>query len=247
MTQVSDIIARAYRETNLIPRGATPTATEIAEAVPLLNSLILSTMGFEAGEGLTDLIIGGDFDQSDLLIDYVPDNIRLVLNIDTPTIVGLDPYPYEGQRIAIVDVTNNLSTNTITLEGNGRKIEGGISITVDVDGTDVQWMYRGDSGDWVRVAALTQADPMPFPTDFDDYFIVMLALRINPRHGATLSTESQQMLIRNKVRIRNRYRNTKVRMLPDPGILSPEEQARFWNSSTAFDLGTTYFPWYNTP
>jgi hypothetical protein len=206
---VSDIIQAAYRETNLIPLGATPTAAQTTEALSLYNTILLSSMGNEVGDALTDVNIGGANDQSDVCSTFVPYGTRLILNIEEETELDLDPNPYEGQRLAVVDTFNTLGTYNLILNSNGRKIEDAFSVTLDIDGDSRQWFYRADLGNWVTVGSLTAVDSSPFPADFDDYFITMLAMRINPRYGQTMTQESIEAFKRQRSQLRSRYHNTK--------------------------------------
>jgi hypothetical protein len=73
-----------------LPRSRRPT-TEQAEALALLNPIILSSVGFEAGEDLADLNYGGNYDQSAYCSQYVPANVRLILNLSAATTLNLHP------------------------------------------------------------------------------------------------------------------------------------------------------------
>lgn len=242
MSLVSDIIQQAYRETNLIPLGATPSDNQNSEALTRLNSIILSAIGNEIAEpGFREVTIGGDEDQSELVSEYVPDNTRLMLNVDADALVGLQPNPYEGQRVALVDIAGNLSTYPFTLDGNGRNIEGAETVTISENSVSHQWMYRADTGNWVRVTALVLEDDMPFPQDFDDYFVTMLALRLSPRYGQMLPQETTEILKRNRGQLRARYKNRNHTPLPDPGLLSREEYASMFDTEEYFALGR--WPW----
>jgi hypothetical protein len=225
MALASEIIQRAYRESNLISIGATPTTNEQTEGLDLLNSLVQSTIGLEAGSELRDITVGGTYDQSSCLSPWVPRDARLALNLSAALTVSLDPNPYEGQRFAVVDVAGNFSTNNLTINGNGRTIELDTSETIDTDNFYAQWMYRGDTADWTRITDLVAADEMPLPIEFDDYFIVSLALRLNPRHGRNLTPESQAALQRSRSQIRARYR--KPRQQQDMGSLGLLNQGGF--------------------
>lgn len=204
MSLASEIITRAYRESALIAIVSTPTAAEAAEGLSLLNSLILSTIGNEAGTELPDIPIGGQFDRSPS--QYLVGNARLILNLGAAKSIRLDPQPHDGQRVAIADAKGNLASANLTLDGNGRRIEAALTVVLATNSMNRQWMYRADTGNWVRLTELVAGDTMPFPVEFDDYFIVSLALRLNPRHRQALAQESIAALERSRSQLRARYR-----------------------------------------
>lgn len=237
MTLVSAIIKRAYRETNLIPLASDPSANQSTEALEHLNPIILSSVGYEAGDGLTDLnYSSGPYNQSEYVSEWIDDNIRLVLSLEADTELDLDPRPYEGQRVAIVDTAGNLATNTLTLNGNGRTIEGASSVLLDTNSLNRQWMYRGDTGNWVRINELTTSDQMPFPVEYDPYFIIMLAARLNPAYGQSLSAETVKMLDRARSSIRSRYTRKDFMAPTDPGLVDTRERI-YSSSMQSFNIG----------
>jgi hypothetical protein len=219
MTLVSSIIKDAYRESNLIAKAATPTNVQIEEALNRLNPMLLSTIGYEAGEGFEDYNVGGDYDTSYTFTYYLPANARLYLNLTEAKAYDLDPTPYEGQRLSVVDVGSNLATYNVVLSGNGRLIEGAATLTLNTDDLTREWMYRGDTGNWVRIGNLVSADHLPFPSEFDDYFITMLAMRLNPRHGVAMPAETVAYLKRIKNVLRARYAQKGINPESDPGLL----------------------------
>lgn len=206
MTLASAIIKRAYRETNLIPISVEPSANESTEGLDLLNSLVLSTIGNEAGDELYELQVGGTYDQSAYASEYIPCNARLVLSLTAAKTLKLNPLPHDGERLAVTDALGNLATFNLTLDPNGRKIESATTLTLNTNGETRQWMYRADTGNWVRLTSLVAGDQLPFPSEFDDYFITMLAMRLNSRHGQSLTQETLAALDRQKSQIRARYR-----------------------------------------
>ncbi len=214
MTLVSSIITKAMRETNLIVVGTSPTTAEMAEGVDLMNNIILSTVGNEAGDPLDDVNVGGTYDQSSLYNTTVPKNARLVVTNTAARTLYLDRYPYEGQRVSVVDVGGNLATYPLTLNASGRLIEGAASLALSTNSLTRQWMYRSDTGSWARVSDLTSTDELPFPQEFDDYFITVLAMRINPRHSVEVSPQTLEALKRSRRQLRARY-NHAVYMRPD--------------------------------
>lgn len=240
MTIASSIITDAYREGNIIPMGATPTTNQQTEALGKLNTLLLSTIGNEAGDGFDDLNIGGNFDQSDFLSGYIPDNARLLLNLTGAQTYKLDPYPFEGQRLAIVDVGGNLATYNVTLDANGRKIENVATLVLNTNSDNRQWMYRADIGCWVKINTLAYADALPFPQEFDDYFITMLALRLSPRYGQTISPETTEALKRSRSLLRDRYHAYK-QIMPDLDTRAFQNY-RWTTTNNEFNTGRPY-PW----
>lgn len=243
MTLVSEIIKAAYRESNLIALAATVSSNQSTEALNRLNPLVLSTIGNEVGDNFQDITIGGDYDQSSLVGTWLPDNARLLLNLTAAKAYDLDAYPYDGQRLAVVDVGSNLATYNVVLSGNGRLIEGAASLTLNTDDLARQWMYRRDTGNWVRVTTLTTGDELPFPSDFDDYFITMLAMRLNPRYGQELHPATLESLRRSRSQLRARYSN--------PREIEPDLDTRGFLSDTTvyghygthdFNTGR-FYPW----
>jgi hypothetical protein len=204
-TLASSIITDAYRESNIIPMGTAPNENQQIEALGKLNTLILSTIGNEAGDGFDDYNIGGTCDQSNYLINYIPANARVLLNLTDAKSYNLHPNPFEGQRLGLVDVIGNLATYPVTLSGNGRNIEGAPTLVLNTNSDNRQWMYRADIGQWVKITTLLYTDAIPFPQEFDDYFITMLAMRLNPRYGQALADESQEVLKRSRSLLRDRY------------------------------------------
>jgi hypothetical protein len=243
MTLASDIISAAYRESNIIPLGVSPTTAQTTEALDRLNNILLSTLGNEVGDGLNDINIGGDFDQSDWCSPYVPDDTRLVFNLSAATTLVLDPSPYEGQRLSFVDVGGNLATYNVTLDGNGRNVEGGATLTLSTNGDSRNWLYRADTGNWVKLVVLADSDTMPLPSEFDDYFITMLVMRMNPRYGQNTTQETVEALKRMRGQIRSRYHNYR-QVRPDldtRGFLSdPNGIYRISTSMSDFNIGRPF-------
>lgn len=243
MTLVSDIIQRAYRVSNLIPIGSSPSSAQSTEALNFFNPLLLSTVGNEAGDDLTDVNIGGTYDESGVITSWVPNNSRLLLQLTAARTFLLDPYPVDGQRFAVVDVDNNLATYNVTLDGNGRNVETTATLVLNTNGLARQWMYRADLGNWVRIAALATSDTMPFPQEFDEYFVFMLALRLNPSYGQTIAPETLKMMGRYRTLLNSRYCQ-KQETLPDLDWRSIPSQRRYYTSYNGdnFETGRIY-PW----
>lgn len=196
MTVISSIIADAYRESNLIAIGRAPTDLQVTEGLKLLQAILSSVLGGDAGEDLRDWPLG-TFGQEIPDTGYSPDqlvhpciNRRLLATNTAVLTVHLTPMPQDGSRMAFADIFSRLAAFPVTLDANGRTIEGNATKLLNVNGTFRDWMYRADLGDWVAITSKLSTDQMPFPADFDMFFITYLALRLNPRYGRTMNEQS---------------------------------------------------------
>jgi hypothetical protein len=215
VTLISSIITDAFRESNMLALGKAPTDNQVTEALRLYNALINSIYGGDAGERLSDWPLG-TFDRdpdgdcfeipyTDERLHHPPINQRLIALNATATTIWLTVRPQDGSRMGISDPFSRLSTVPITLDGNGRPIESAASVLLDTDGTFREWIYRADLSAWVRITDLLATDENPFPQNFDMMFIILLALRLNPRYGRTLDEQSTVMLKNNRREFIARY------------------------------------------
>lgn len=217
MTTVSQLITDAYRESNLIAVNSSPTSAEQTEALRLLNRVVKSLFGNELGDPLDTIPLGKGntqtpsnvpFYMDDMLDYYVPKNTILQCNLEGATDVRLDPSPQDGSRFMVVDASGNLNTYPLTVYGNGRLVEGALSITLDTDNLSRQWFYRNDLGTWVRLSDLELTDDSPFPEEFDDLLIGQLSMRIAPRQGISLADTTIATLQRLEKKFRAKYKQT---------------------------------------
>lgn len=223
MTLLSAIIQQGYRESNLIPIGVSPSVNELAEGLKRLQSLILSVLGMEAGEALQPLPIGNNnVSQPSAHVPdppaYIPANVRLICNLTSAQTVYLHPRPQDGARLAVIDASGNFATRNLTLNGNGRLVDGAATDVLSTNGQSIQYFYRADLGDWKAISALASSDEMPFPEEFDDLFVIMLAMRLAGRNNAKLSQESVASMERSREQFRARYSQTVVTPA-DPGVI----------------------------
>lgn len=215
MTLVSSIITDAFRESNMLPLGKDPTTAQSTEALRLYNALLAAIYGGAAGERLVDWPLG-NFDRDpagcEYQLPYSDDrlhrpgiNHRLIaVNVLAMT-VWLSASPQDGSRMGIVDPYARLAAVPITLDGNGRPIEGVASIVLNVNSTSREWIYRADIGAWLKISGLLATDENPFPPAFDTMFQILLAMRLNPRYGRTLDDQSALMLKQNRREFTARY------------------------------------------
>lgn len=215
MTLTSDILSDAYRQSNLIAIGVPLTTAQQTEALRYLNRIVKSVLGNEVGDPLTAFPIGRDninrpsgypwWDTVPSNDWFVPNNIRVMLNITAPISLYLHPDPNDGSRFAAIDTSGDLSTYPATVYGNGRTIENALSIVLNTNGYDAEWLYRGDLGNWQKCIPLNYGDTFPFPEEFDFFFIGQLAMHLNPTFGVQMDGQTQATFARAKTQLRARY------------------------------------------
>lgn len=236
MTLTSQIIIDAYRQANIVAAGATLTTIQQTEALRYLNRFVQGVIGTEIGEDLEPFLIGNNNIQRPSGYPgyesvpsgdwFLPKNQRMILNLVEATTVWLHPMPDDGSRFAVNDVSGNLATYNLTINGNGRNVEGVSQIVLSTNGTNSSWWYRADLGDWVKYATLVAGDTFPFPPEFDDFFITLLAMRLNPSYGLTLDQQSLAIFKRTETQLKARY----AQHIP-----------------TGSELSLIYFPFTNYP
>lgn len=230
MTTVAEIIEEAFRESSLTAELQSATPTQTTQALARLQSVVSSAYGFEVGEPLSDWPIGleGVVFPADVLWEEVywqrpRINVRLIAASDTPQTVYLPERPYDGSRIALIDPASRLAAAPVTLNANGRTVEGAQTLLVNTDGTQKIWFYRADLGNWTPITPLGYTDTFPFPAEFDDYFITQLAMRLNPRYGRSMTQESHEAMARSLSLLQARYRQSE-NVGVDPALLRVSEQ-----------------------
>lgn len=260
MTLVSDLIADAYRCTNLIALGQSPTAAQTTEALRLLNRVVKSVFGNEVGEKLIAYPVGlnnvayptgypwGNSMPEDGAV--IPTNVRVIFNLEPTADLNLylHPNPSPGARFAY-NMIDPLNGAAVTIHGNGRYIGGAATLVLDGTPSESEYMYRDDTANWVLYAPLVAGDTFPFPEEFDDFFIITLALELNPAYGVTIDGQTQTMLQRAQKQIRARYHQ----VTPTPAELalnrlSISTQDRYvWDqtywSRGDYDNFLTGWPW----
>lgn len=244
---ISDLATEAFREPNIIAKGATPTSTELAEAVTLMNRFVQSLEGGALGEPMTPMALGLTNVQTPDLIpvrgeDFagyaIPKNTRLQCNLSAATTVYLDPTPRDGDRFAIVDVAGNFATRNLTVHGNGRQISGATSVTLSTASLVREWFYRDDLGKWVVLTDLVAADTSPFHDQFDDMLIIGTAMRLCPRYGKSLAPESVDRYNQTLAKFKRKY-SSSTTVLTDPALarLPSNRSSNAYDSTAWFNRG----------
>lgn len=252
MTLISSIIADAYREGNIFPLGRVLNANQLAEALRLYQQNINSIYGGDAGESLEDWPLGAfSVDEPGFVDQRTPDliqrptiNQRLLATNTAAITVYLTPYPQDGARMAIADPFGRLAAFPVTLDANGRTIEGNPTKVLNVNGTFQEWFYRADLGQWVKLSALLSTDQNAFPDTFDIFFVCGLAMRLNPRYGRTMDPQTASVFKMNRRQFIARYLQSQPLEIDDSiswPFMSTQgyDQQREFSSNRAFNRG-----WY---
>lgn len=198
---VQQAIDRAYREAAIKRIGDVPTVDEYTEGLDRLNGFLNSLFGAEIGQLLTDVQVplrqrttndpNANFNQGfpssltaiDQPIGAVEDtsvdqyvlapNTRVLWRGTSNTTVYFPQNPGDGARVAIVDTG---ASATLTLDGNGRRINGANTQTFALDTT---YFYRADLGEWKPIIEeLTLTDLLPLPAAFDRLVICGTAISL---------------------------------------------------------------------
>lgn len=214
MTTARDIVTQALREGGILALGETAEAASLEEGLQRLNVLLRSTYGFDVGESLKVYNIGlfGITTEEGIEASseipgtyYIPSNSIIHANLTDASAVYLDPNPEDGARIGVLDVAGNFGTYNFELNANGKKIAGGTYVTLSTNGELYEYFYRADLGEWLKVSTLAASDAIPFPPEFDDYFITLLAFRLSRRYGQEVSPEMMATMTKARSQFRARY------------------------------------------
>lgn len=232
MTTAATIIQAAFREGNLIPVGQSPTTAESAEALDKLNRLVLGILGYKMGENLADWLVpqpqrtasvSANFPQFPSPCDmnlslylYPPNNQRIVYGGKTQT-VYFPQAPNPGAQMAVVQASGagdgGQVGDVLTLDGNSRTIETLTTKTFTFASPAFaprRWFYRDDLADWVAVLTMASGDTLPYPGEFDDFFICALAKRLAPNFGKIIAKETIQAALDAEHAFLARYRQPTV-------------------------------------
>jgi hypothetical protein len=227
MTAVGNIVEDAFRELTTLNEFQNPTPTQAQQALERLQSLISAVYGYDIGEKLEDWPVGREGQHtrsgwSEVQWKWPIANSRLVLAHTTIQTLYLPPAPENGARLQVVDLRGALANYPVTLDGNGRFIGGQPLLLLDTPGLNAKWMYDDDTANWTQIEGLAFDGEMPFPPEFDDYFIIKLAARLAPRYGRSMNDLSLARLADAQQQLEARYRQTRnmaaplaVRRLPD--------------------------------
>lgn len=223
MTLASDLIKASYREGNLIPLDTALTPAQEVEALGILNNFIDSLLGFELGEFAFDwpvppsstsgidarfpLFPQGRELPSDVFLNPPP-NVRIILNLAADTTLFLQQDPDDGARMLFVNI-DATSVFKLTVDGNGRLTKGTKTVTELSTALDKQlWLYRADLANWTLVSTLELADESPLPSLYDDLLTTGTMIRLAPRFGRPIPSETAATFKRLLKRMKTQYRQS---------------------------------------
>jgi hypothetical protein len=187
------------------------------------------------------------FPYTDYAVTHPTINRRLIATATVAKTIYLTPYPQDGSRMGIADPFGRLAAFPVTLDANGRTIAGNATLVLNTNGLFREWFYRADLGQWVQLTQKLETDENPFPVDFDNFFITLLSLRLNPRYGRSMDDQTALIFKSDRKRFVARYLQSQPLEIDD-GISWPfmssqsYDQQRAFSSNSAFNRG-----WYGGP
>lgn len=144
---------------------------------------------------------------------YPPVNTRVVFGGVAGTLFFPEA-PLDGARMGLVQGSGAGDSGApgavLTLDGNGRTIQGSATKTFTDPVVAQSWLYRADLADWTLVADMAITDNMPFPSELDDLWICALAIRLGPRFNKPTMPETAAALKVAMTRFKARYRQAAV-------------------------------------
>jgi len=225
MSTLSEITQRAFRESQILDINRAPSVQQENEAIEILRGIILRKIR----PAVTPIWLGDlsavREQRGTVLKDFtsyapqraVPQDCYVNLLLTTPLTLLLPPSPGDGARLTFIDVGGTLATNPLTLVGNGNLVDGGSTETLATNNSNTSYMFRRDLAEWrpVTTVALIGTAQMPFPEEFDDMFVIELAIRINPRYGKEVSEITGEMYQDIRSRFMGRYMSETSSAAPD--------------------------------
>lgn len=235
MTQCADILEQAFYEAGLVMELQHPSPTQMRRGMVTLKGIVEFLCGGSAGEYLNAWPLGNfgrgpqyNYLPSVQVLQRPPLNAQLIATNMNAMTVYLPVNPSDGARFGVNDPFGRLSTVPITLDGNGRTIGGAASVVVNADNLKSVYFYRDDLADWKIVTPLLITDDLPFPEEYDQMFLLMMAMRLNPVYGRTLSGTQNQWLKEFRQQFTARYvQSSPLQINPDLGYATRQSYSQY--------------------
>lgn len=215
MTTLNDIIGRAYREQQILDIGAAPSTAQVAEALPLLQGIILrsivqtpqSTIWIGSRPKTSKSQRQRDF--TDLRDAFaIPQNVYIHASLTSPMTLFMPYNAGDGARLVVIDAGGSFGVNPLTLDGNRGLIDGSPTAVLSSSGQRSDFFYRRDLAEWRSVSPLTAISTVPFPEEYDDMFVIELAARLMVRYGKALDAATATFHDAMRDRFKARYART---------------------------------------
>jgi hypothetical protein len=181
---VRQVIERAGRLHGLWASGAEPSASEAADALVAINAMKRAMFGTLIGPRLGPQSLTGATGQAENGGEYqIPGGVAFTLTAPLN--------PGSGARFGVVDAGLSWATYNLTINPNGRLINGAAAnYVISTTGRNTRFWFRGDTGNWIieaDFAALDSAIELPDP--LIAYLPYMLAVVIAAEFGADIRPE----------------------------------------------------------
>lgn len=206
MVTAASTIKYALRKIRVIGQGATPSSAQSTEALYELNALLNEIIGYGSSVQFQDIYVTSAYE---ITPTYNAQRIicrhTAALTITLPE--GTEDRPIaDGMRVNIVDASGAAATYNITVARNGWKIgASAANATISTNSASNVYLFRADLGDWKLGASLASGDDLPFPTEFDAPFQLILAHRLGGAYGQRLSEADYNAMRGGKAKLRNKY------------------------------------------
>ncbi len=178
---VRDVIKRAARLNGAIATGDDPTSDEMNDAMLCLNTMKRALFGTVIGVRLSPQDCTGlTAKQAENGGEYQIPAAAFALTAPTN--------PRSGARFGVVDANLTFATNNCTVARNNRLLNGAAAnLTLNTNGQNIRFWFRGDTGNWVEEADyVTPDDTIEFPEPLIAYMPNMLAVAWAAEFGADL-------------------------------------------------------------
>ena len=206
MVTAANCIKYALRKIRVIGQGATPSSAQSTESLYQLNELLNEIIGYGSSVQFQDIYVDGAYE---IVPTYNAQRLlcrhTAALTITLPEGTASRPIA-DGMRLNIVDASGAAATYNITIARNGWKIAASAAnATISTNSASNVYLFRADLGDWKLGASLATGDDLPFPSEFDSAFTLMLAHRLAGAYGQNLSEADFHAWRGGKAKLRNKY------------------------------------------
>jgi len=184
---------------------------QVTEALEALNGMLA---------GLQNEGIGGRQDGVDITgNEEVNFPSYLYIKATAPLTIKLPKMANDGFLVSFIDINGSFAASNVTVDPQGVKIAGGLSLVLNINNTNDRYMYRADLGEWVKFSTLTINDNLPYPVDFDEALSSMLSIRTSAENADDIPQTAVLLAQNGLRRLQQRYSIRESRY--DASLLRP--------------------------